>query len=80
MIDDWYESKFDSPLEPQTTITAPQDEIDGLYFSGDPIRPTDLLYIKIFATKDYSSFSSMKQKFWPSDEVHLRGLIFNYYS
>lgn len=79
MIDDWYESKLDSPLDPQKEITAPQDENDGLYFSWDPRRPTDLIYIKIFATKEYSSFSSMKQKFWPGDEVNLRGLLFNYY-
>lgn len=79
MIDNWYESKWDSPLEHQKTITAPEDESDGLYFTWDPIRPTDLLYIKVFATKDYSSFSSMKQKFGPEEEIYLRGLIFNYY-
>jgi hypothetical protein len=80
MIDDWYESKLDSPLEPlnKKTITVPRDENDGLYFSWDPIRPTDLLYIKIFATKEYSSFSSMKERFWPGDEVDLRGsILFN---
>ena len=79
MIGDWYESKLDSPLPSQEKITAPPDENEGFYFSWDPARPTDIMYIKIFATKEYSSFSSMKQKFWPGDDVKLRGLIFNYY-
>jgi hypothetical protein len=79
MIADWYESKLDSPLPSQETITAPPDENDGLYFSWDPARSTDIIYIKIFATKEYSSFSSMKQKFVPGEDVKLRGLIFNFY-
>ena len=79
MIGDWYESKKDSPLPPQKKITAPPDENEGFYFTGDPVRPTDVIYIKILATKEYSSFSSMKQKFWPGEDVKLRGSIFNYY-
>lgn len=55
----------------------PQDENDGLYFTWDPVRPAYLLYIKIFATKEYSSFSSMKQRSWLGDEVNLRGLIYS---